>query len=243
MSKRGRGHDKRGRTTGGEKFARMFLATMQTRAWRALTPYAQRLYPWLVLQWTGGHENNNGSIRLSVRQAAECLDCNSETARKALADLQRKGFLYVTQCAALGVTGEARGHKYELTELGRPIDPKPQRLYLEWKPGKDFAVTKAAVHNPTGKGGLRESRTQTYGVSPAQLTGPEGPDLLPKSNGAKKGDFPTYGVSHSYLPRGSGEKANGADVAGDTYALHRFAMVCNGVPTRVGVRSLVRSGA
>lgn len=208
---KGRRHDKRGRSAKGDKFARLFLATMQTRAWRALSPYAQRLYPWLQLEWKGPRENNNGKIQFSVRQAAEALDCNPETARKALADLQRKGFIVVTRCAALGTEGEARGHEYELTEFGRRgkqgerEDTAPRRLYLDWKPGKDFDVVKAATHNPTGKGGLK-FRTLTYAISPAQLTRPEGPDLQRKTKSAKKGRFPTYGVSHPYLPGGAGEK-------------------------------------
>ena len=102
-----RKQDKRGRSLKGDKFARMFLRTMQTSAWQALSPYAQRLYPWLQLEWSGPHENNNGHICFSVRQAAKALGCNPETARRAFMDLQRKGFLVVTRCAALGSEGEA----------------------------------------------------------------------------------------------------------------------------------------
>lgn len=194
---------KQERRKDGAKFARMFLATMQTPAWKALTPYAQRLYPWLQLEWTGPKVNNNGRIRFSVRQAADALGCNPETARRAFIDLQRKGFLVVTRCAALGTEGEARGHEYELTEFGRGHDPKPRRLYLEWRPGKEFPVKKAAVHNPTGKGGLK-FKSLTYDISPAQLTRPSRPNLHGKTNSGKKGSFPTYAVSHPYSARGVG---------------------------------------
>lgn len=226
MPRRGRRHNSQGRSVGGDKFARLFKRTMQTPAWRALTPYAQRLYPWLQLEWNGSSENNNGSIRFSVRQAADALDCNSETARKAFADLQRKGFIVVTRCAMLGTDGEARGHEYELTEFGRTHEPRPGRRYLEWQSGKEFDVAKAATHNPTGKGGLK-SKTRTCRISPAQLTRPEGPDLHGKTNGAEKGRFPTYGVSHPYLPGGVG----GADIP-DLITLTAGLGLCTLLPSQ-----------
>jgi hypothetical protein len=49
MGKRGPKTDKTGRTQSGDKFAKVFLVTMQSPAWRALSPYAQRLHPWLLL--------------------------------------------------------------------------------------------------------------------------------------------------------------------------------------------------
>ena len=112
MGKRGLKADKTGRSKSGDKFARMFLATMQCPAWRALSPYAQRLYPWLLLEWKGSHDNNNRRISLSVRDAADLICSHNETARLALIDLQKKGFIVVTRCAALGSTGNARGHEY-----------------------------------------------------------------------------------------------------------------------------------
>ena len=117
MGKRFAKTDKTGRSQSGDKFTKMFLTTMQSSAWRALSPYAQRLYPWLLHEWSGPKANNNGRISLSVRQAAEALGCNRETARRAFHDLQAKGFLVVTRCAALGTVGEACRHAYEITEL------------------------------------------------------------------------------------------------------------------------------
>ena len=65
MGKRGQKTDKTGRSKSGDKFARLFLGTMQSPAWRALSPYAQRLYPWLLLEWNGARKKNNGLISLS----------------------------------------------------------------------------------------------------------------------------------------------------------------------------------
>jgi len=138
-----------------EHYTKLVRNMMSTPAWKALSPTAQALYPWVRFEWRGPHANNNGKLRLSVRQAAECLGCNIKTAARAFHDLQAKGFLVVTEPARLGLTGEAKSPAYELTELGLQHTDKPygRRLYLEWRLGGDFAVHKAAANNPTGANG------------------------------------------------------------------------------------------
>ena len=208
MSRRGQKTDKTGRTRSGDKFARLFLKTLQCPAWRALSPYAQCLYPWMLLEWDGPRSNNNGQIGLSVRQAAPALACNTETARRAFLDLQAKGFLVVTRCAALGIAGKARGHKYEITELGTAAEPVPRKLFRDWKPGCDFPVVKAAANNPRGIGGaqnLEFQLTDRDANGPSQLTDRDAPNLQNRTNGTKNGDFPTHSVRHPYLPEGAGE--------------------------------------
>ena len=64
-----------------EHFAQMIRNTMSTEAWRALSPCAQALYPWLKLEWHGPRSNNNGRISLSVRQAAERMGVSINTAQ------------------------------------------------------------------------------------------------------------------------------------------------------------------
>jgi hypothetical protein len=164
MSKKYRAPDNTGRAQKGEQFARLFLATMQTPAWRALSPHAQRLYPWVLLEWKGARNNKNGRIKLSVQQAAKLLGSHFETARRAFHDLQAKGFLAVITPAVLGTEGKARAHAYEITELGRvggPNDkPIPRKLYLNWRPGHDFPVVRGKCNNPSGKGGFTNLESQ-----------------------------------------------------------------------------------
>ncbi len=214
MSRRGSKHDKTGRTKSGDKFAKLFLVTLRSPAWQALSPYAQRLYPWLLLEWTGSKENNNGHISLSVRQAADLLGSHTETARQAFLDLQAKGFVVVTRCAALGSAGNARGHEYELTEFGTGMVPVPRKLFRDWKPGHDFPVKRAKAHNPSGKGGfenLESQPTPPGSNTRPQPTPPSMPNLHDRTNGAKNGHFPTYGVGHPYLPGGLGGQAHSAE--------------------------------
>lgn len=138
-----------------EHFAKLTRQLLSTPAWRALSPAAQALYPWLKLEWRGPSANNNGQICLSVRQAAEAMGVNAKTAARAFHDLQRKGFIAVSRLARLGVKGEARGNEYELTEIPMPHSGHQtgRRLYLDWEEGADCPVHKAAIHNPRGTNG------------------------------------------------------------------------------------------
>ena len=245
MGKRRAKHDKTGRTKSGDKFARLFLVTLQSQAWRALSPYAQRLYPWLLLEWKGPRANNNGHISLPVRQAAKLLCSHTETARRAFLDLQAKGFLVVTRCAALGSAGDARGHEYELTEFGTGMVPVPRKLFRDWKPGSDFPVKRAKANNPSGKGGFENLESQP--TAPGRNTRPQPtggytPNLPCRTNEAENDHFPTYAIGHPYLPGGLGGKAHTSRPADPSATfdggLTHFAVVRGGVPIRVGVRTL-----
>ncbi|MEQ1943899.1 hypothetical protein ABMA32_15910 [Mesorhizobium sp. VNQ89] len=129
---------------------------METNAWKALSSTAQALYPWIKLEWRGPDANNNGKLRLSVRQAAERLGVRPDTAAEGFRDLQRKGFIVQTEAACLGVEGAAKSPAYEVTELKMPgMDGDGRKLYRQWHPGQDFPVAIAPSNNPTGKNGRK----------------------------------------------------------------------------------------
>ena len=141
----------------------MIRSTMETPAWRALSPTAQALYPWLKLEWKGVDNNNNGKIYLSVRQAAERMGVSINTAAKAFHDLQAKGFIRVNKVARLGSGGNAKGHSYYLMELrhkiiGKDVDKISKQIFREWREGRDFSVIKATTNNPNGLNGKTESQ-------------------------------------------------------------------------------------
>lgn len=151
------GRDKRNEKR-SEHFTKLVRNMMEAPAWRALTPVAQALYPWLKLEWRGPQANNNGRIKLSVRQAAELLGVNMKTAARGFHDLQAKGFLVVTEHARLGVGGEAKSPSFELTEIPLPFGKaiEGRKLYRQWRDGCDFPVHKASAHNPSGRNGKTE---------------------------------------------------------------------------------------
>lgn len=140
---------------GTEQFTKLVRRMMETDAWRALSPTAQALYPWIRMEWKGPKANNNGRISLSVRQAAERMGIYPNTAARAFHDLQAKGFLVVTQGAYLGASGAAKAPTFELTELPLPSSEGNQgrKLYNQWRPGEDFPVKKASANNPGGRNG------------------------------------------------------------------------------------------
>ena len=117
------------------------LDVMRTPAWRALSLPAQALYPWIKLEWRGAKFNNNGKLRLSVRQAADCMGCNIKTTMRAFQDLQAKGFIIQTEGASLGMEGMGKAPAYELTEIVSAGGRGPgKQLFLNWSEGHDFPV-------------------------------------------------------------------------------------------------------
>jgi hypothetical protein len=132
---------------------------MEEAAWRALSTVAQALYPWLKLEWRGPDFNNNGKIRLSVRQAAEHMGVGINTAARGFQDLQAKGFIVVTEQACLGVHGLGRAPAYELTELPMPngAQHSGRKLYREWRSGHDLPVEKGSANNPDGRNGKNKT--------------------------------------------------------------------------------------
>ena len=120
---------------------------MQYPAWRALSPKAQAFYPWLKMEWKGHKANNNRKISLSVRQAAKCIGVSNDTAAKAFHELKAKGLIVMTEPSSLGVEGQGKCPKYEITELEMPGEPSGRCLFSKWEQGSDLPVIKANVSN------------------------------------------------------------------------------------------------
>lgn len=158
----GRRANKTGRSREQEHWTKLHRRLMEEPAWRALSPLAQALYPWIKLEWRGPDHNNNGKIRLSCRQAAQRMGISINTAARAFRELQAKGFIVVTVQGALGIEGQARGPSYEITELAMPAsgDVVGRMLYRQWRPDKEFEVVAHNINNPRGINGKRKSRHQ-----------------------------------------------------------------------------------
>lgn len=163
----------KGKRQGGvEHWTRMIRSAMEEPAWRALSPVAQALYPWLKLEWRGPDANNNGKIRLSVRQAAARLGVTPDTAGRGFHDLQRKGWIVQTEAACLGMEGAAKSPAYEITELKMPGSDlhHGRKLYQDWQKGHDFPVAEVASNNPKGSNGRRTKPCHANHDGPAMKT-------------------------------------------------------------------------
>ena len=134
------------------KFAILLFMTLDTPAWRALSTAAQALYPWLVMEFKGKNYNNNGKIRLSVRQAALKMGTSKDTVARAFGDLQAKGFIKVTKGGSLGISGMGKCPEYEIAAITLPENgTKANKYYEDWKDSSDFKVFKHPVKNGKGK--------------------------------------------------------------------------------------------
>jgi hypothetical protein len=156
------GRDKRNESGKGQHWGTQILrSTLDTPAWRALTPSAQAAYPWLRMEWKGPNANYNGRLRLSLSQLAERMGCNIKTAGRAFHDLQAKGFVVVTEGAHLGSEGTGTAPAYELTEIALPgvKPPVGRNLFKAWT-GEDFAVYRAPANNPLGINRKTKSHAQ-----------------------------------------------------------------------------------
>ena len=174
-----------GRDEASPHFITIERSLIETPAWRALSLSAKAVYIAIRFEWHGPKANNNGKLRLSVRQAAEKAGIGINAAARAFQDLQAKGFLHVTEIGALGFTGEARGPSFEITDLLMPGTNRNtgRRLYAQWSKGHDFPVIKHNANNPKGKNG---GETPT----PKQTRG-----------GVQKGDVQEIPVTKSVTPQ------------------------------------------
>lgn len=145
-----------------EHFAKLPRRIMETPAWRALSPNAQALYPWFLLEWKGLDFNNNGKIRMSVRQAARALGVTPDTAARAIRDLQAKGFILMKELPCLGIEGAGKSPAFELTDVPLPSSGtyEGKRTYREWRLGHDIPVPKIATNNPEGRNGNAKPRPE-----------------------------------------------------------------------------------
>ncbi|CAN7496471.1 hypothetical protein [Mesorhizobium sp. LjNodule214] len=85
------------------------------------------------------------------------------TAANGFHDLQRKGFIFQTEQACLGVDGAAKSPAYELTELKMPGSiGDGRKLYREWREGRDFHVQMTGSNNPLGHNGKTKPRHRNH---------------------------------------------------------------------------------
>lgn len=133
-ARRGRGHDKTGRSRRGDRFVKLDHWMLKSPAWRALTPAARALYVELAQRYNGA---NNGEISLSVREAAAAVNIAKDTASKTFQDLIAIGFIRRRRPGSF--TWKVRhAATWILTEF--PVGDEPAtKDFMRWPPGKSEA--------------------------------------------------------------------------------------------------------
>ena len=111
-------------------FVPLLIATLESRAWRALSHGARSLYVALRRRYNP-NSHNNGRIYLSHRMAREELRSGFAEIANWFRELDHYGLIRMTTPGHLGVEGKGVSPRWRLTELGHMKDP-PTRDFDGW---------------------------------------------------------------------------------------------------------------
>ena len=123
----GRKPNRKGRSQ-EPRFVKFHEGVYTSNAWRSLDPVARSL---LLEVWQRHNGRNNGQIPLSAREARAALGVHPRKIKKALADLEERGFLVCHYRGAFNVK-EPRASEWEITTEGCDGRP-PRALYRKWQ--------------------------------------------------------------------------------------------------------------
>jgi DNA-binding transcriptional MocR family regulator len=133
--------DANGNKIANDSHARFYPWEHRSAAFRSLTPNAVRLLLELKMLFNG---RNNGTLFLSVREAARRIGVGKNQAAQAFADLRDRGFLRANAIGSFNQKSAARrglATSWVLTEF--PVgDDKGAgtRDFMRWTPGKAAAA-------------------------------------------------------------------------------------------------------
>ena len=111
-------------------FVPLFIGTLDSSAWRAMSHGAQMLYVALKRRYNV-KLHNNGRIFLSQRQAEKELGSHHNEIARWFRELQHYGFIVMMEPGCLGVEGKGKAPRWRLTELGYMKEP-PTRDFTRW---------------------------------------------------------------------------------------------------------------
>jgi len=142
---------KRSKRDASKKFVSLHWWELTAAAYGALDSTARDLYTGVKYRYNG---QNNGYISMSVREAAQWTGRTVNTARRALAELEAKGFVQCMQDSRFNVK-DHRAREWRLTCL--PCDRTgwpATKEFRHWEPGVDFreryhSLTRAVSHTDT----------------------------------------------------------------------------------------------
>jgi hypothetical protein len=115
---------------------------MNTPAWRSLTAQGRAVFLELLARYNG---SNNGRIALSVREASTLCNIAVNTARRALAELEERGFI---ECVRRGHFDRKARHatEWRLLTLRCDLTGTPaKKTFARWRPAEEKHDLKIAV--------------------------------------------------------------------------------------------------
>jgi hypothetical protein len=126
--KLGRGINAKGRNMGEGQYAPLPYAMLQSPAWRSLSGAAVKVYLEVRCRFHGA---NNGSLSLSLKQAADLLGLGKATVHCAFKELQDKGFVV---CTRRGQWYGRLASLWAVTDKGIG-ESLPSNVWRRWQPG------------------------------------------------------------------------------------------------------------
>lgn len=135
--------------------ARIYRQWMDLPAWTTLTPLAQALITNLTTRYRP-HEPNR--FELSDRTVTTLVRCARNTARKALADLEDRGWLRVVRVGQMRGPKAKRASVYSLTALPLDAGEPATKEFLRWKPDpvQRLKPKPSTAHIRAANGSLQE---------------------------------------------------------------------------------------
>jgi hypothetical protein len=103
-------------------FVPLINETIESPAWRAMSPAARCIYIALRRRYSQNFRNN-GKLYLSTRRAAEEVGISKSRAALAFQEIEHYGFGVVMVGAHLGVEGKGKAPHWRLTEIGYMAAP------------------------------------------------------------------------------------------------------------------------
>ncbi|MCK0102349.1 helix-turn-helix domain-containing protein [Pseudohalocynthiibacter sp. F2068] len=121
--------DKQGK--GKEQYVNMPYPMLRSKAWRSLSGAAVKIWFELHSRFHGG---NNGTLHLSMNEAAEILGLGKATVKRGFDELQAKGFIVLEK---EGAWYHRRAHEWRLTT--KPVVTRYKRSpatndWRKWQP-------------------------------------------------------------------------------------------------------------
>ncbi len=139
------------------QFTKWIYAHRLLPAWQALTFPARDAYFHLQVKCfadTKSARNNNGEVFRSLRDLSSDMGCAVKTVGAALADLQAKGWIVVTNPWQRGTDGKGETATFRLTMLPTEQGP-PTREPERWQEGHDYSVTVYGPYKPQPRSGRK----------------------------------------------------------------------------------------
>lgn len=119
----------------GPRFAALYDWEMDLPAYQHLSVYGRALLMEFRIAFNG---YNNAKVGMSVRRAADRLNCSPGRAEKAIRELEAKGWTVCTQKGSFSQKSGKRATTWRLTNepIGAGLDVPATKEYTRWRPDK-----------------------------------------------------------------------------------------------------------